>query len=164
MRYPRAWRTGVAVTAALAACCAAVVVAACGSTGSPEEEVTKSVREWTAALSEGDGEGTCARMTAGGQTELARFAQTFAQTAPAAACPANVKRFHAKLSPQVQRQTLDADVDDVRLDGDVAVVRMARGGPTQVRLRREDGKWRVDEAFRHGWRLIGAPNYAQGFR
>lgn len=136
----------------------------CGSEGSPEEEVTKSVRNWTAALSEGDGGAACDRMTTAGRVELARFASSFAGTQPAADCPTNVKRFQKKLSPQVQRQTLDADVDDVRVDGAVAIVRMAHGGPTQVRLREEDGEWRVDEAFRHGWRLIGSPNYAQGFR
>ena len=137
---------------------------ACGDDGSPEEEVTKSVRNWTAALSEGDGDSACALMTGGGRIELARFAQSFAHTAPTADCPANVKRFARKLSPQVQRQTLDADVDDVKIDGSLAIVRMADGGPTEIRLRREDGEWHVDQAFRSGWRLIGAPNYAQGFR
>ena len=136
-----------------------------GSEGSPEAEVTKSVRNWTAALSEGDGEAACALMTTAGRVELARFSQAFAKTSASGDCATNVDRFQGKLSPQVQRQTLDADVDYVRVDGSVAVVRMANGGPTQVRLRlEEDGKWRVDQAFRHGWRLIGAPNYAQGFR
>ena len=141
-----------------------LALAACGTEGSPEEEVTKSVRNWTAALSEGDGKAACDLMTDAGRTELARFAQTFAQTRPAADCRTNLKRFHAKLSPQVQRQTHDADVDSVRVDGDVANVRMADGGPSQLRLRKEDGNWHVDQAFTHGWRLIGAPNYAQGFR
>ena len=122
------------------------------------------MRNWTAALSEGNGEAACDLMTAAGKAELADFAQTFAQTAPAGDCATNVARFQRKLTPQVQRQTLDADVDSVRIDGAVAVVRMANGAPTQLRLREEDGKWRVDQAFRHGWRLIGAPNYAQGFR
>ncbi len=126
--------------------------------------MTKSARNWTAALSEGDGKAACDRMTTAGRVELARFAQGFAQTQPAADCPTNVKRFHSKLSPQVQRQTLDADVDSVRIDGKVAIVRLAHGGPTQLRLREAGGEWRVDEAFRHGWRLIGAPNYAQGVR
>jgi hypothetical protein len=142
----------------------ALAIAACGSEGSPEEEVTKSVRNWTAALSEGDGTAACDLMTTAGRVELAEFARAFARTSPAGDCPTNVKRFQSKLSPQVQRQTLDADVDDVRVDGSTAIVRMARGGPTQLRLHEEDGKWRIDEAFRHGWRLIGAPNYAQGFR
>ena len=122
------------------------------------------MRNWTAALSEGDGSAACDLMTAAARVELGRFAETFAQTTPAADCATNVARFQKKLSPQVQRQTLDADVDSVRIDGAVAVVRMANGGPTQLRLRKEDGEWRVDQAFRHGWRLIGAPNYAQGFR
>ena len=126
--------------------------------------MTKSVRNWTAALSEGDGSAACGLMTTAAKVELADFAQTFAKTAPAADCATNVARFQRKLSPQVQRQTLDADVDSVRVDGAVAVVRMAHGGPTRLRLREEDGEWRVDQAFRHGWRLIGAPNYAQGFR
>ena len=142
-----------------------LALSGCGDNGSPEEEVTKSVRNWTAALSEGNGGAACGRMTTGGRTELARFAQTFAKTTPAADCPTNVKRFTHSLSPQVARQTLDADVDDVKIDGEVAIVRMADGGPTQIRLLKEDdGEWRVDEAFRHGWRLIGSPNYAQGVR
>ena len=132
--------------------------------GSEEEEVAKSVRNWTAALSGGDGKGACDLMTTAGRVELARFAQGFAKTQPAADCPTNIKRFQRKLSPQVQRQTLDADVDDVRVDGDTAIVRMANGGPTQVRLRKEGGEWHVDEAFRYGWRLLGAPSYAMPFR
>jgi hypothetical protein len=136
----------------------------CGDNGSPQEEVTKSVRNWTAALSEGDGDSACTLMTDSGRIELARFAQSFAHTAPTADCQTNVKRFTRKLSPQVQRQTLDADVDDVKVDGSVAIVRMADGGPTEIRLRKEGGEWRVDQAFRRGWRLVGAPNYAQGFR
>jgi hypothetical protein len=147
-----------------AALALSALLGACGSEGSPEEEVTKSVRNWTAALSEGDGASACALMTDGGRIELARFAQGFAHTAPTADCPTNVKRFTRKLSPQVQRQTLDADVDDVKIDGSLAIVRMADGGPTEIRLRKADGEWRVDQAFRSGWRLIGAPNYAQGFR
>jgi hypothetical protein len=143
---------------------AALAIAACGSEGTPEEEVTKSVRNWTAALSEGDGQAACDLMTAAGRVELARFAQAFAKTSPAGDCPTNVRRFQRKLSPQVQRQTVDADVDDVTVDGSTAIVRMAHGGPTQLRLREEEGDWRVDQAFRHGWRLIGAPNFAQGFR
>ena len=147
-----------------AAALAALAIAACGSRGSAEAEVTKSVRNWTAALSEGDGEAACDLMTAAGRAELARFAAVFAKTAPAADCASNLRRFHAKLSPQVQRQTTDADVAAVRVDGDVATVRMEDGGPARIRLRREGGEWHVDEAFRRGWRLVGAPSYAQGFR
>jgi hypothetical protein len=158
---PRLRRSSRAAAAAIAV---GAALTACGDNGSPEEEVTKSVRNWTAALSEGDGDSACTPMTIGGRVELARFAQNFAGTAPTADCAANVKRFTRKLSPQVQRQTLDADVDDVKIDGSVAIVRMDDGGPTQLRLRKEGDDWRVDEAFRHGWRLIGAPNYAQGFR
>ena len=81
-------------------------------------------------------------MTTAGRTELARFAESFAQTEPVADCATNAARFQKKLSLQVQRQTLDADVDSVRIDGAVAVVRMANGGPTQLRLREQDGEWR----------------------
>jgi hypothetical protein len=143
---------------------AAFFLAACGSQGSPEAEVTKSVRNWTAALSGGDGRAACDLMTTAGRVELARFAVSFARTATDASCQTNVKRFHARLTPQVQRQTLDADVDAVQVDGDTATVRMANGGPTELRLRLQDGTWRVDQAFRHGWRLVGAPSYALGVR
>jgi hypothetical protein len=143
----------------------ALTLSACGDDGSPEQEATKSVRDWTAALAEGNGTAACERMTDAGGSELARSAKAFAKTVPAGDCATNVKRFTRKLSPQVRRQTLDADVDDVKVDGSVATVRMANGGPAQVRLVREDdGEWRVDQAFRHGWRLVGAPNYAQGVR
>jgi hypothetical protein len=142
-----------------------LLYSACGDNGSPEEEVTKSVRNWTAALSEGNGGAACGRMTVSGRTELAQFARGFAGTTPAVDCSTNVRRFTHHLSPQVARQTLDADVDDVKIDGAVAIVRMADGGPAQIRLLKEgDGEWRIDEAFRHGWRLLGSPNYAQGVR
>jgi len=141
------------------------VLTACGSTGSPEAEVTKSVRNWTAALTGGDPKGACGHMTTAGQQELARFAEGFARTVPSADCPTNVKRFVKTINPQVQRQTLDADVADVKVDGSTATVTMANGGPSELRLvKGDDGKWRIDQAFAHGWKLIGAPNYSQGFR
>jgi hypothetical protein len=137
----------------------------CGSTGSPEAEVTKSVRNWTADLTGGNAKGACSRMTTAGQQELARFAEAFAQTSPSADCPTNIRRFLKKINPQVARQTLDADVARVKVEGSTATVVMANGGPSQVELvKGDDGKWRVDRAFAHGWRLIGAPNYSQGFR
>jgi hypothetical protein len=64
----------------------------------------------------------------------------------------------------VQRQTLDADVADVKVDGSRATVLMANGGPTQISLVKLGGDWKIDQAFRRGWQLIGAPNYSQGFR
>ena len=152
------------VDLASAAAILALAVAACGTEGSAEEEATKSVREWTTALSEGNGRGACDRMTPAGRIELARFAQDFAGSRPAADCAANIKRFQSKLSPQVRRQTFDADVDSVEVDGDTAIVRMDHGGPAQIRLLRQDGAWRVDEAFREGWRLLGSPSYGMGVR
>jgi hypothetical protein len=151
--------------AAAGAIALSAALTACGSGGSPEAEVTKSVRNWTAALSEGDGDAACERMTLAGQRELAGFAESFAGTTPADDCATNVKRFTRKINPQVARQTLDADVADVKVDGAAATVTMANGGPSQLRLvKGGDGEWRIDQAFAHGWRLIGAPNYAQGFR
>src|SRR4051794_41832780 len=102
-------------------------------------------------------------MTVASQQELARFAQGFARTVPSADCLTNVKRFVKKINPQIARQTLDADVADVKVDGSTATVTMANGGPGQPRPGEGgDGKRRIDEAVRHRWRPIVGPNHAPG--
>ena len=135
------------------------MLAACGSEGSTEEEVTKSVRHWTAALSEGDGRAACRRMTPTARAELAAFARTYTRTGPPADCAGNVKRFTAKLTGIPRRQIHDADVDEIEIAGDTATVAMADGGPNELVLRQEGGEWRVDHAFRKGWRFVGAPRF-----
>lgn len=144
---------------ALVAVGAATAITACGNAGTTEEEVTKSVRNWTAALSEGNGEAACSRMTPVAQAELAAFARMYAKTGPAAGCPANVRRFTAKLTGIPRRQMHDADVDDIRIEGDRADVTMADGGPNELVLRRDGDDWRIEHGFRKGWRLVGAPRF-----
>jgi hypothetical protein len=138
---------------------AAALLGACGGQGTPEEEVTKSVRNWSAALSEGNGDAACEAMTPTARAELAAFAGTYAKTGPAGDCAANVRRFMAKLTGIPRRQMHDADVDDIRIADGVATVAMADGGPNELVLRQADGEWRIEHAFRKGWRLMGAPSY-----
>ena len=145
--------------AAVAATTAAALLASCGAEGSAEEEVTKSVRNWSAALSEGRGDAACGAMTPTARAELAAFARTYAKTGPGDDCAANVRRFMAKLTGIPRRQMHDADVDDIRIADGVATVVMADGGPNELVLRQDGGEWRIDHAFRKGWRLIGAPSY-----
>ena len=158
MRAPRAAH----LTAAAAA--AALALAACGSEGTTEEEITKSVRNWTAALSEGNGEATCARMTPTARAELAAFARTYTRAGPAEDCPRNVRRFTAKLTGIPRRQIHDADVDDIQVSGDTATVEMADGGPNELVLRQDGDEWHVEHAFRKGWRFVGAPRYGLSSR
>lgn len=137
----------------------AVALAGCGDQGTTEEEITKSVRTWTAALSEGDGRTACARMTAQARAEFAAYARVYVKRPPAPDCAAEVRRFTAKLTGIPRRQIHDADVDDVRVRGDTATVVMADGGPNELVLRQVGGEWRVHHAFRKGWRFVGAPYF-----
>lgn len=146
-------------TALIALTAGALTLSACGSEGTPEEEVTKSVRNWTAAFSEGNGKETCARMTPTAQAELATWASTYTKTGPPADCVGNVRRFSAKLTGIPRRQIHDADVDDVSIDGEIASVEMADGGPNELVLRRDGDAWHIDHAFRKGWRFVGAPRF-----
>ena len=152
------------MTARAAAVAAAVLLAGCGGEGTTEEEVTKSVRNWTAALSEGNGGAACAAMTATAQAELAAFARTYTRTGAGRDCAANVRGFTAKLSGIPRRQMHDADVDDIRVSGSTATVAMADGGPNELVLRQQDDEWRVEHAFRKGWRLMGAPSFGMTAR
>jgi hypothetical protein len=138
---------------------ALVAVAGCGDSGSTEEEVTKSVREWTAAVSEGRGDAACELMLRSAQAEFAAYARAFAKTGPPAECERNVRRFYAKLTGIPRRQIHDADVDDVSIDGDRASVKMADGGPNELLLVKDGGEWRIQHAFRRGWRFVGAPRF-----
>ena len=148
MRGPR-----IACIVALAA------VAGCGDDGSTEEDVTKTVREWTAALSEGRGDAACELMLPSARAEFAEFAGVYTKTGPAADCERNVKRFVAKLTGIPRRQIHDADVDDVAIDGERATVDMADGGPNELLLVKDGGEWRIQHAFRRGWRFVGAPRF-----
>ena len=138
---------------------AALALPACGGEGSAEEEVTKSVRNWTAALSDGDGAAACERMTPTARAELATFARTYTPTGPAEECERNVRRFTAKLTGIPRRQIHDADVDEIAIQGDTATVTMVDGGPNELVLRRDGPEWRVEHAFRKGWRFVGAPRF-----
>jgi hypothetical protein len=138
---------------------ALVAVAGCGDDGSTEEEVTKSVREWTAALSEGRGDAACELMLPSAKAEFSTFASAYAKTGPAADCERNVKRFYAKLTGIPRRQIHDADVDDLTIDGDRASVEMADGGPNELLLVKDGDEWRIEHAFRRGWRFVGAPRF-----
>ena len=141
------------------AAAAALAAASCGSAGTTEEEVTKSVRNWSAALSEGNGRAACDRMTATAEAELAAFARTYTRTGPPSDCAGNVRRFTAKLTGIPRRQIHDADVDDIRIAGDTAIVAMADGGPNELVLRQDGEEWRIEHAFRKGWRFVGAPRF-----
>jgi hypothetical protein len=121
--------------------------------------VTKAVRSWTAALADGNGQAACARMTAVAHHELAAFAQAYTDVPPTAACAVNATRFTRKLSSIALRQMRDADVADIRIEGETATVHMADGGPNELVLKREGDSWRIDQAFRKGWRLVGAPSF-----
>ena len=143
-----------------AACIALLVaVAGCGDNGTTEEEVTKSVRNWTAALSEGRGDAACELMLPSAQAEFATFAGVYTKTGPASDCEGNVKRFLAKLTGIPRRQIHDADVDDVTIDGDRASVDMADGGPNELLLVKDGDEWRIQHAFRRGWRFEGSPRF-----
>jgi len=138
---------------------ALALVAGCGDSGDSEEGVTKSVREWTAALSEGRGDAACELMLPSAQAEFATFAGAFIKAGPPADCERNVKRFYAKLTGIPRRQIHDADVDDVSIDGDRASVKMADGGPNELLLVKDGDEWRIEHAFRRGWRFVGAPRF-----
>lgn len=142
-----------------AAVAAAGVLTACGGAGPPEEQVTKSVRSWTANLADENGAAACGRMTAAARGELAAYARTYTRIPTSSDCAANATRFTVKLSSIAKRQMRDADVAKIRIDGPTAVVQMEDGGPNELVLRREGGDWRIDRAFRKGWRLVGAPSF-----
>jgi hypothetical protein len=147
------WPRGTVIAAA------ALALAGCGTKGSPQGEVTKAVRGWTASMADGNGGAVCARMTAGGRAEMAAFARASTGIPVASACATNATRFTHKLSSIALRQMRDADVADIRIDGARATVHMEDGGPNELVLRREGQTWRVDRAFGKGWRLVGAPSF-----
>jgi hypothetical protein len=148
----------VAVRATIACAVVAVALAGCGG-GSQEGEVTKVVRQWTATMADQNGKAACARMTAAARSEMAAFAKANTKVPPTTACAVNATRFTHRLSSIALRQMRDADVADIHIDGSAAIVHMADGGPNELRLRREGDTWRIDQAFRKGWRLMGAPSF-----
>jgi hypothetical protein len=141
---------------------ALVALAGCGGESTERGDVTKSVRSWTDAMSRADGKQACARMTPAAAHELAAFGRSIHFPTNAPDCVTNAHNLANKLTPNALHQMHDADVDDIHIDGSTAVVHMAGGGPNEVVLRRQGGKWRIDQAFRKGWRLVGSPTYGLG--
>ena len=145
--------------AAVAAAVLALAVAGCGEDDSTDGRITKSVRSWTAVMADTDGKAACERMTLAARAEMADFATAFTGVAPTGDCAVDATRFTRKLPANALRQMRDADVAEIRVQGDVATVHMEDGGPNELKLRRDGDRWLVDQAFRKGWRLVGAPSF-----
>ena len=149
-----------AMRRALALAVAGVVaLGGCGGGATERGDVTKAVRVWTAYMADGNAREMCARMTPAAQEEMLNYAQAYTAIPPSASCVVNAVRFIRKLPANGLRQARDADVDQIHIEGSVATVRMAHGGPNEVVLRRQGGAWKIDHAFRRGWRLLGAPSF-----
>jgi hypothetical protein len=147
------------VRAGVAAAVLALAVAGCGEDDSTDGQITKSVRSWTAVMADTNGKAACDRMTIAARAEMADFANAFTGVEPTGDCAVDATRFTRKLPANALRQMRDADVAEIRVDDDVAIVHMEDGGPNELRLRRDGEEWYIDQAFRKGWRLVGAPSF-----
>ncbi len=119
---------------------AGVALTACGD--SEGESPAETVTAYLSALSKGDGDEACKRLTA--ETRRA-ISEPVAAKLGGRSCSDAVRGLHDRLSASQADALKRATVTRAEVNGDAATVRFraARGLLGMARLRRLDGQWRI---------------------
>lgn len=145
------------VRSAIVAAAVVMSLPGCGDERDDEADTpARTVQAYLAALAEGDGDRACDELTADGRAELAALVPLHLRVAPMKDCVATAEQLSDAMYPALADELIDAQVDEVRVDGARATA-SARGGPARMRLVRRDGDWRIDESLKGGWREMGVP-------
>lgn len=121
----------VAVVASLA-----LGAAACQKLQSEEDKAKSTVEDYLKAITDGDGEMACAKMTDSTKKNIERGGRSCAET---------ISALGSGPAKSVIEAFKDADVDNVKLNGDRGMADIKVKGLTQkTNLRKEDGTWKLD--------------------
>ncbi|MGI8511474.1 MAG: hypothetical protein ACR2NH_02490 [Solirubrobacteraceae bacterium] len=124
-----------ALTAILAAS-VALSAAACAATQSEEDKAKATVEEYLKAVTDGDGDVACEKVTEATKKNIERGGRSCAET---------ISSLSSGPAKAVLQAFKDADVNNVKLNGDRGTVDIKVTGMTrQTSLRKEDGKWKLD--------------------
>ena len=135
-------------TSALAVAAAAALVAGCGGGGGDDapdpERVTRAVTDYAHAFGDGDGKRACELLTAGAQQMFTERVSSLVGTRD---CAEAVSKLQAVAGPNVTGPFREARVDQVKVTGDKATVRVRAGsGAEQVTLEKRDDEWLLTKA------------------
>jgi ketosteroid isomerase-like protein len=132
-------------TGATALCAAlAVAAGACGQDEGEASAVRAAAREYFAALAQGDARRACELLT---DDVRKQFVARVAAITSAPDCESALQTLlKGRGGNLVKRVARVARIGDVKVDGDTATAKLSSNAQeVDVRLRRQDGAWRVDE-------------------
>ena len=122
--------------ATLAAGLALVALPGCGPFGSDEDDVKDVVKDYAAGLADGDGKKVCDTLA---EDSKKQFEEAGTK------CEDTFKSFGAFLNEEQKDKLKDVD-PDVEIDGDNATAKVDElqgTGSTEVKLKKEDGDWKI---------------------
>lgn len=103
---------------------------------SDEEQAQRVVEEYLVAVTGGDGEAACSKVTDATKKNIERGGRPCAET---------ISSLSSGPGESVLEAFEDADVENVKLNGDRGTADIRVNGLTQkTNLRKEDGEWRLD--------------------
>ena len=130
--------------AAALAACVALAVGGCGQDEGQADAARQATRTYFAALAAGDAARACSLLA---RDVRRQFVARVAAITSAPDCPAALGTLlKGRGGSLVKRVARAARVGDAKVDGDTATVKLSSNAQqVDVRLRREDGAWRVDQ-------------------
>jgi len=124
-----------ALTAILAAS-VALSAAACAATQSEEDKAKTAVESYLNAVTNGQGEQACGKVTEATKKNIERGGRSCADT---------ISSLSSGPAKAVLQAFKNADVNNVKLSGDRGTADIKVTGMTrQTNLRKEDGEWKLD--------------------
>ena len=122
--------------ATLAAGLALVAVPGCGPFGSDEDDVKEVVQDYAEGVADGDGKKVCDTLA---EDSKKQFEEAGTK------CEDTFESFGAFLNEEQKDKLKDVD-PDVEIDGDNATAKVDElqgTGSTEVKLKKEDGDWKI---------------------
>ena len=120
-----------------------VLAGGCGSgNGSDIEQARQAVRDYITGIAEGDGDRSCAGMSAAAQEELADQVAEQAPQSGIDSCEEAVERLSDQLTDEDEAALRDPQID-VTLNRDKATASV-ENGPSDITVIKVDGEWLID--------------------
>lgn len=118
-----------------------------GGAGSEEDRIKEVFAQWQEDFTTGNGDATCARLTASGRNELLAYRDVAGNIDPKATC-AEVVSAIIKRTEEAGIEQQPAKVVSAKIKGNRAIAQVSDAGrpAIPVRLVKEDGEWKLPSA------------------
>ena len=116
---------------------------ACGSGGSPEDDVRAASENFVTAFKDENWDEVCSMMTKASKAQLERAGEALEAKG---GCPDVWEKASKLIDAKAKDQLEDFEIDTVKVNGNTATVTSVAAGTDPARLRKEGGEWRVDVA------------------